>query len=154
MSGCPDTPLSRTPSVAPELGFNDDEPGTQLYLRHCKAGSISEYSKAPVATNSVRLPINVVLLSFCASIMTISTCRANMRSRGIFAFATPVLQENLLFEGTGIQIQASPSSLERASNRACPEKIIPAWLVVAAPPLAPVALGQGIGKNVLFLRTA
>ena len=41
----PDTPLSRTPSIAPELGFNDDESGSQHCLPHCKAGSSSEYSK-------------------------------------------------------------------------------------------------------------
>ena len=40
-----DTPLSRTPSEAPEPGFNDDESGVQSCLRHCKAGSFSEYSK-------------------------------------------------------------------------------------------------------------
>ena len=46
--------------------------------------------------------INVVLLGFCASIMTISPCRANMRSRGTFAFAPLVQYANCLFEGTGI----------------------------------------------------
>ena len=37
-------PESRTPSVAPKPGFNDDESGAQFRLRHCKAGSSSEYS--------------------------------------------------------------------------------------------------------------
>ena len=36
----------------------------------------------------------VVLLGFSASIMTISTCRANARSRGIFTFATLAMRVN------------------------------------------------------------
>ena len=52
------------------------------------------------------------------------------------------------------QIQISPSSIEQASNRAHPEKTIPTWPAAAAPLLASLVLGQVIGKNVLFLKTA
>ena len=36
-------PLIQDSSVAPEPDFNDDESGAQYCLRHCKAGSFSEY---------------------------------------------------------------------------------------------------------------
>ena len=65
-------------------------------------GGFFSKSRVPVMANSVRPPINVVLLGFCASIMATSTCQPKTRGWGIFVFDTLIPQVSRLFEETGI----------------------------------------------------
>ena len=87
--------------------------------------------------------------------MTISTCRANTRSRGIFAFATPGPAGKTVYLKRREFSDPNLTFPPRASiPQSAPEKTIPTWPVAVALLLIPLAPSQATGKSVQFLKAA
>ena len=94
------------------------------------------------------IPLGDMKFSHVENPFTLYLAKIRCQHQGVFTFSTPSMWMNCLLKRRGSLDPNHTILPQRAFIGARPKKSIPTWPASAAPPLAPVALSQAIGRGV------